>query len=834
MRVPLTWLKDYVSLDGIPVETLADRLTSAGLEVAAIEYIGVPGPAGSDHLVWDPGTIRVGEILAVEPHPDADRLRLVTVAYGADTPRQVVTGAPNVRPGLRVVYATTGATLLNGYSETREPVRLTPRKIRGVQSEGMVVSERELGLSDEHEGILELPEDAPIGMPFQEYMGDVVLEIDLTPNLIRAASVVGVAREVAALFDRPLRLPEPEAQPAGTPVGEAVEIQIDVPALNPRFTATLIRDVTVGPSPAWLQRRLTLAGMRPINNVVDATNYVMLELGQPLHAFDYDRLLARAQAQGDARPVIIMRQATAGERLTTLDDVERDLDPGDILVTDRAGILSIAGIMGGAETEVSESTTRVLLEAASWDFIATRRSANRHGLHSEAAYRFSRGVHPAMAPRGNRRGAALIASLSGGTLAPGIVDAYPLPARPVVIEMAVSEVERLLGVALTAAEIATYLERLEFEVEVEGERLRATVPDHRLDVTIPADLVEEVGRLHGLDRLPATLMADRLPPLRGDRSAKVEARIRDLLVAAGLTETISYRMTSPEREALLEITPDRNGRTEPPYVRLTNPASPDRRVLRRNLLASLIETLQRNVRQREQVALFEIGAVYLPVPGEPLPLEDARLAIALTGAREATTWHGQSEPMDYYDVKGVVDSLLDHLALTDRADYEASTHTGLQPGRTARLLIDGRPVGVLGELHPLVRRAWELPEQRVAVADLDLALLIDLVPDSHPIVPVPRVPSIHQDLAVVVAESVPEADVARVIRTAGGETLSELLLFDVYRGASIPEGTKSLAYALRYQDPELTLTDEQVAGHHARIAAALRDRVSAAIRGEDL
>ncbi|MDQ4074762.1 MAG: phenylalanine--tRNA ligase subunit beta, partial [Chloroflexota bacterium] len=359
MRVPISWLREYVNLDGISVPELAERLTTAGLEVAAIEYIGVPGWDGAEHLVWDPERIRVGEVVSVQAHPDADRLRLVTVAYGEGEPKTVVTGAPNLYEGQRVAYATTGATIINGYSDAREHVTLEPKKLRGILSEGMVLSERELGLSDEHEGIMELPEDAPVGASLQSYLGDVVLDIDLTPNLGRAASIVGVAREVAALFDRELEMPPMEVEGSGSPVEEAVRVEIEVPELNPRFTFNLIRGVEFGSSPAWMQRRLILAGMRPINNVVDVTNYVMLELGEPLHAFDYDKLVERAERSGAEVPTVIMRTAEPGETLKTLDGTLRRLHPDDILVTDTAGILSIAGVMGGAETEVTEETTNV-------------------------------------------------------------------------------------------------------------------------------------------------------------------------------------------------------------------------------------------------------------------------------------------------------------------------------------------------------------------------------------------------------------------------------------------------------------------------------------------
>lgn len=836
MLVPLSWLKEYVDLDGIPIEALAERLTTAGLEVAHIEYIGVPGPADAAHLVWGRETIRVGEIRSVERHPNADRLSLVAVDYGAEQPKTVVTGAPNVRAGQKVAYATTGATVINGYSDEREHVTLEPKKLRGILSEGMVLSERELGLADTHEGILELPADAPVGTPLQEYLGDVVLEIELTPNLGRAASIVGVAREVAALFDRPLRTPALDIQGSGAPVSDALRIEIQVPNLNPRFTATLLRGVKLGPSPAWMQRRLKLVGMRPISNVVDITNYVMMELGQPLHAFDYDRLVERAQRSGAEVPTIIMRMAQAGERLTTLDGVERTLAADDILVTDTAGIISIAGIMGGAETEVSDETTNVLLEAASWDFISTRRSSNRQQLFSEAAYRFGRGVHPAMALRGNLRAAHYMVELAGGELAQGVVDAHPKPRAPVVLDLTAAQVNRLLGTKLTLDEIAGYLRRLDFEVEPTGEAMRVTAPDHRVDIEIPADLVEEVGRVHGLDALPATLLDEEMPPLREDRALVLEERLRDLLVGAGLTETISYAMTAPEREAALLPDPESaKDVSEAGYVTLANPVSLERRVMRRTMLVSAMENLQTNLRHRSRAALFEIGLSYQSHPdASALPTEERRLVLALTGPRESASWLAPAgAEVDFFTGKGVVALLARHLYLGDRVGYEASAHPTFQPGRAATVTLDGQPIGTLGELHPTVRRAHDLPEQRVVLAELNLDRLLAAVPAGFTVQPIARFPAVVQDLAVVVAESIAAGAVEQTIRAAGAANLAGVELFDVYQGAPIPAGQKSLAYSLRYLHPDKTLTDEEVATQHALITQALRSQLNARIRGED-
>ncbi len=832
MRVPISWLQEYVDVRDIPVAALAERLTTSGLEVAAIEYIGVPGP--TSRLAWDENTIKVGEIVAVEPHPNADRLRLVTVAYGADAPKTVVTGAPNVRPGQKVGYAMTGATVLNGYSDAGELITLEPKKLRGILSEGMVLSERELGLSESHEGIMVLPADAPVGDSLQSYLGDIILDIELTPNLGRALSILGVAREVAALYNRPVMEPKMTAVGSGRSVHQAVKIDIRVPELNPRFTATLIRNVKPGESPAWMQRRLKQAGMRPISNIVDITNYVMLEIGQPLHAFDYDKLVERARASGAGIPTIITRVAEPGEMLTTLDGQTRTLRPEDILVCDTAGIISIAGIMGGAETEVSESTKNVLLEAAAWDFISTRRSSNRHLLFSEAAYRFGRGVHPAMASRGNLRAARMMAELCGGELAAGIVDEYPRPAPPVVVPLTALEVNRLLGTSLTLVEITLLLERSAFMVERQGDTLLVTVPDHRLDIAIAADLVEEVGRIYDLDNLPDTLIDEAMPPAMDNRELVLEERIKDWLIGAGLTETISYYLTEPEQERKLYVgAPDAPSTDESEFVRVANPSTLDRRVLRRTLAVSLVENLQTNLRHRERVNLFEVGLVYHPRIGH-LPRETRWLGMAMTGAQSGPSWHGAvGGENDFYTIKGVIEELMRHLHVADRVQYVPGDYPAYQPGRCASMLLDGATIGVIGELHPLARRACGLPDQRIAVAEINLAQLLPAVPQLFKLVPVPRFPPTMQDIAIIVAETVDASRVETIIRRVGGSALSEVTLFDVYQGAQVGEGNKSLAYALKYSHPDKTYTDAEVAAIHGAIAAALRTELSAKIRGED-
>ncbi len=899
MRVPLSWLKDYVDVT-IPVEELAHRLTLAGLEIASVEYIGIPAgdlrgigheghlavPISTDHLVWDREKVVLGHILEVKSHPDADMLVLAVVESGIGEVETVVTGAPNLYPckdqgpldpPLVVPYAREGAELIDGHKDDGSRLVIKPRKLRGIENKSMVCSEKELGISDEHEGILLLESDAEPGTPLQDVIGDVILDIDLTPNLARCFSMLGVAREVAALTGQRVNYPPLEVIATGAPIEGQAAIEIRAPELNPRFMLALIQGVAIKPSPQWLQHRLKLAGMRPINNIVDITNYVMLETGQPLHAFDYDVLVERAGGQA---PTIITRTAAPGEKLRTLDGIERELDTFTELVADTAGALSIAGVMGGIESEVydaagyvldaqgfemeeelrrgkadarPQSTTNILLESANWNFINIRQTlgAQRehgHEIESEAATRFSRGVHPAQAEVGLLRAIEMMRHIAGGEVAQGLLDAYPLPAPEVQVDLPLSEVERILGIALTQDEVARILEGLEFAVErFNGEALRVTVPDHRVDIGFvndpkdqdiaevigQADLIEEIARIYGYDRIPDKLMADVLPPQRANESLEGEERVRDGMVRAGLQEIVSVRLTTPEREAQLVPPGGKSDWPDRSYVTIANPISRDRTVMRHVLLPRMLDTLSANARWRDRQMLFEVGPVYLPVEGETLPAEPRRLGIALMGRRTLLAWqdaaHDDDTPFDYYDLKGIVETLLEGLHLND-VQFEATEHNTFFPGRVARLVIGGKDAGFLGELHPLVRAAFGLPEQPVPVAELDLEILLEQRTGLHRVRSPSNYPAIYQDIALIVDESIPAAEVEAVIREAGGDLLREVRLFDRYRGEQIGEGKKSLAYALTFQADDKTLKDKDADKIRGKIVKALEKKVSAKLR----
>ncbi len=849
MKTPLSWLREFVEIN-LPIEDLAYRLTMAGLEVEEIRFVGLPLPAGKSEggaphqtkisgFAWDPEKIVVGAILEVMPHPNADRLVLTRLDDG-EREHIVLTGAPNLFPykgmgvlakPLKVAYAREGAQIYDGHQPGQVLTTLKRARIRGVESYSMACSEKELGISDEHEGIIILDDDAPVGMPLVDYMGDAVLDIAITPNIARNANILGVAREIAALTNQPLRQPSLEVQANGPRIEGMVSIQIQNPELNPRFVLGLVQNVEIKPSPYLVQRRLRLCGVRPINNIVDATNYAMLEIGEPLHAFDYDVLVQRA---GGKAPTIITRTALPGERLTTLDGVERILDDFTVLVCDTAGSLSIAGVMGGQESEVNPNTRNVLLEGAAWNYINIRKTISSQRLQSEAAYRFSRGVHPAQAERGVRRCLELMRQWAGGVVCQGLVDNYPLPPEDPTVEITTADVERWLGIQLTADEIGDILRRLEFQVQVEGQKVRATAPDHRLDigtgVTGVADLMEEVARIYGYDRIPETRITDELPLQLGNPALEKEERLRDLLVNLGLQEVITYRMTSPEREArrLAPGTPA----NDKPYVVIANPIVGDRNVLRQNLLSSLLEVVERNARIRQRIAIFEISPVFISSEEEDeLPEEQARLAIALTGPRNLPDWQaGDTNPMDFYDLKGVIHEMLTGLKIAN-VRYQPATHPSFHPGKCARVTAGERHLGFIGELHPQVRANYELPPTPLLAGDFDLEAILESIPERFDITPVAAFPPVLEDLAVIVDEALPAEKVEATIRAAGGAMLADLRLFDVYRGDQIGAGKKSLAYNLTYQAPDRTLTDAEAAKIRQRIIRQLEQDLGAKLRG---
>ncbi len=847
MKVPLSWLKEYVDID-LPITDLEYALTNAGLEVEAVHFVGLPLPdlTRLEYKVsgyeWDREKIVVGAVHEVRPHPDADRLVLCQLDDGEQV-HTVLTGAPNLfeysgagplDPPLKVCYAREGATIINAYEPGNNLTTLRRKKIRGVESYSMACSERELGISQEHEGIILLDPEAPTGMPLQDYMGDAVLDIAITPNFARNANIYGIARELAAITGKSLR-PAPISAPWAddAPVIDGkVSLQINEPSVNPRFVLGLIENIEIKPSPYKVQLRLRLAGQRPINNIVDVTNYAMLELGEPLHAFDYDILLKRAKSQGAQAPTILTRLAAPGEELTTLDGEKRKLDDFTVLVCDQSGALALAGVMGGLESEVTEATTSVLLEGAAWNMINTRRTQISQKLSSEAGYRFSRGVHPEMAPKGVLRGLGLMKAWGGGMVYRGLVDEYPLPPEQPTVAISADEVERWLGIRLSAEEIIGILEALAFDCERQADgTVLVTPPDFRLDigkgVVGKADLMEEIARIYGYDRIPETRIADELPPQRGNPPLELEERVRDLLVTAGLQEVITYRMTTPEAEAR-RLAPD-TPPVDRPYVKLMNPINSERAVMRQSLLASVLEIVERNARLQDRIAVFEIGEVFIGSEGGILPDEYSRLVIAMAGAPVFPGWQDNAErAMDFFDLKGVVETLLEGLHVVVK--YEPGQHPSFHPGKCAFITCGERRLGTMGELHPKVAVNYDFDGKIVLAARFDMEALLEAVPELFESLPVPTFPPVIEDLALVVNDAVPADLIEGLIRQTGGSLVTDVRLFDVYRGKQAGVGQKSLAYRVTYQAEDRTLKDKDVARIRNKIVGRLEREVGAVLR----
>lgn len=859
MRVPLSWLSDYVDIT-LPTKELTERLTLAGLEVAGVEQIGD---------WWDPETLVVGHVVGVSPHPDADRLVLVDVDYGGEEPQRVVTGAPNLfayrevdeLPVLKVAFAREGAVLVDAYSdETPRPKKkLKASKIRGVRSAGMVCSERELGISEEHEGIILFPEDAPLGMPLKEYLHDAIIEIELTPDMARCLSVIGIAREVAALTNAALHLPKDDWQATGDDnANDYVAVEIADPDLCNRYTAVMIKDVEIGPSPAWMQQRLTQAGMRPINNIVDITNYIMLEWGQPLHAFDYDILVERAERVGESKPTIIVKRATANEKFTTLDDVNRALDESMLMITDKAGSIAIAGVMGGQESEVNESTKNILLESATFEGINNRRTAAQLRLPSEASYRFARGVPATLNPLAARHAAELMREYAGGRVVPGIVDTYPVPQKEPIVYTTVSDMRRLLGMEVSAEQIVDALQRLDFCVSQvsalqsnapanatfalhrvpEEPLIEAVPPWHRLDIAIPADLTEEIARIIGYEHVGTTLIDDVLPIQRRNDLFQNEETVRDILMGIGLQENINHPLTTPENHEKLnaKFIVDTDKGQPATYVTVANPSVPEKRAMRRSMLVSVLENLARNLRYTDRLMTFEVGRVYLPEKGtDLLPFEDHRVSICVTGPRQMVAFQTLAEAgaeMDFFDLKGIVETLLQRLGFPqERTEYRAQPDTGVFGPRCAEVFVDGKPIGLIGEIHPQVRRAFGVADARISAAELRLLPLQKPQWELQPMQPISTYPPVVEDLAFEVNETVTAHDLKQAIQTAGDDRLVAVELFDIYRGEPLTAGHKSMAYRLTYQSMQRSLNEKEVAHLRQRIIKTVETQTGGKLRG---
>jgi phenylalanyl-tRNA synthetase beta chain len=824
MRVPLSWLRELVELD-TPLHELRQRLTMVGLEVEEVHQVG------SD---WQ--DITIGRIVELEQHPRREALNVARVDLGGRT-MTVVTGAPNLHVGDIVPHVAPGGRLpLVG--------EVGRRDFGGITSEGMVCSGDELHISPDKDGIYIFEPDAPVGQRLEDYLAEVILDIYITANRPDCMSMMGIAREAHALFDAPytpamVRLLDPatahvEGSPGEPSVRELLTVRIEDPAGCPRFTASVVRGIQIGASPHWLQRRLYFSGVRPISNVVDVTNYVMLEVGQPLHAFDRLRL---------GSPNIVVRRAREGERLRTLDGEERRLTASMMVVADERRALSLAGIMGGEDSEIADSTREVVLEGASWDRASIRTASAALTLSTEASRRFGRGVDPDLTALGVARATQLTLELAGGKAAAGLADEYPGRESPRTIPFRLDQIDALIGMHYSPEQVAGTLDALGFPLVKRGEDLVVTVPGwRRFDVEGRADLAEEVGRIVGFDLVPATMLRGALPSPRpdGDGGFADEMHARNTLAAAGLQEVITYSLIDPSLAAELSIEPSSDGADAEASapIQIANPQSVEQSVLRPSLLGSLLLAARSNLRQRERVLVYELARTWHGALA-PLPEERRHVGMVMVGPRnprhfkmmDDSTIAGSSseDTLDYFDLKGVIDSLCG--AFRASIIYVPGRHPSLHPGRTAAVHAAGRRLGMLGQLHPAIAERFDLDAPSVLVAELDFERLLAAREPLLTVQTPSRFPPADRDIAIVVDEDAPHAAIEAAIREAAGPLLESVQLFDVYRGRSIPEGRKSLAFALRYRARDRTLEEDEVGAVHARVEEALRARFRADVRG---
>jgi phenylalanyl-tRNA synthetase beta chain len=825
MRVPLQWLQDYVDVS-VSAAELAEKLTMSGSLVEKVEN-------SAAHLS---GILvaRVDELKRVE---GSDHLWLVTLDVG-DRRQTVVTGAQNLFPGAVVPFIGLGLRLPG----SDQPLK--PRKLAGVVSEGMVCSGRELGINSDHDGILILDTMVEgdravraVGRPLSELLGTWVLELEITPNRPDCLSMIGIAIEVAAFSGVATHLPTAVIEESQPPASQLASVRIEDEDLCRRLAGRVITGVKVGPSPVWLKERLSSAGIRSISNIVDITNFVMLEYGQPLHAYDLDAL---------AGHTLVARRARHGEEITTLDGIKRALHDDMLVISDRDQAVGVAGIMGGLHSEIGDGTTRILLEAANFQPRSIRRASLALGLRSEASSRFEKGLPIALPPLAIDRAAALIVELAGGVVAGGMLDAGRLAAKLRIISFPLSEVRRLLGVEWTAEQIIAGLHALGFTCEPTAPGIiEVTVPWWREDVAESADLVEEVARIVGFDNIPDTLLRGSVPPRPPSPGLRWYGKARTTLLACGLSEGSSPGLTNLRSLELLRpademgdqwleaITPNpeavRSAGALFRTMHVVNPLTPDREYLRPTLLAGLLEALRDNLRLgEERAAFFELDNCSFPRPGE-LPFERRQLAIAMAGRRSARSWASEDASLDFFDLKGIVLELLLKMGIPNPR-IVAVVHPLLHPGRGVNIVVQETTLGFLGELHPLVAARWDLGLHRPYVMEVDFYALADAASAERRFAEYPRLPFAKRDLAVVVDEGRPAEDVLRVIQAAGKNMVAKVTLFDVYRGNQVPEGKKSLACALDLQSAEATLREDEVDKIMGRIRKALQHQVGAAFR----
>jgi phenylalanyl-tRNA synthetase beta chain len=802
MQISLNWLQEYVPVNLDPKE-VGDLLTMAGSEVDAVTEAG----SELDGVV-------VAHIISVSPHPNADKLSLCEVDTGSGT-CSIVCGAQNIKPGDKAPLALTGTTLPNG-------ITIKKTKIRGECSEGMLCSESELALGDNGSGIMILSPHLKPGQPLTESLGikDVIFEISLTPNRPDCLSVIGIAREMAALTHQKVHLPSPALLEKGDATAELTSVTIEDPDLCPRYCARIISHVTIGPSPLWMRRRLESCGMRSINNVVDTTNYVLLEMGQPLHAFD----LALLDQQK-----IVVKRATPGESFTTLDGNERTLPQDALMICDGSKPIALAGIMGGLNTEVSTKTKTVLLESAYFTASGILRTSKKTGIRTESSQRFEKGVDPEGVTRALNRAAQLIAELAGGEINPGFIDTYPhpLPERPA-ITLSTARTNRILGTSLTKSAITNILQDLAFTVEdTDEDTLTVIPPSFRVDSKESIDLIEEIARLFGYDNIPASLPRACSSPPTKDSARLLEKKTAETLVQHGYHEVITYSFISPGDANRLNL-PAHDYRMQ--QLTLLNPLSEDQSIMRTSLIPGLLTTLRKNIFQNNvNLKLFEVGPIFLTQPQEKLPQEVKMVAAVATGLYQEESWHSEKRDVDFYDSKGCMENILHALSITDFSFAPSEGSAFLRTGTALDLMVNGEKAGSVGELHPRVADNFQIP-QKAFIFEMSLSCLLSRFSEQKLFRPLPKYPPVYRDIALLVDDTITVQAVYDVLYRFKNKYIEEITIFDYYKGTSVAAGKKSIAYRFKYQSYDHTLTDREVNALHEDLIKNLYQELGAQLR----
>lgn len=804
MFVSYKWLQDYVDLSGISASELAEKITRSGIEVEGVEVL-------NESLKG----VVIGSILECVEHPNSDHMHICQVDVGEEVPVQIVCGAPNVAKGQKVAVAKVGAHLPGG-------VKIKRAKLRGEVSNGMICSLQELGIESKlvqkeyATGIFIFPKDTEVGADAIALLNrdDQVLELSLTPNRADAASMLGVAYEVAAILNRKVSFPETKLKQVEAKASDYIQVKVDAPKDCLLYTAKVIKNVKIAPSPLWMQTRLMASGIRPHNNVVDITNYILLEYGQPLHAFDYDRLGSKE---------ILVRRAKDGEKIQTLDDTERTLSKEHLVITNGTKPVALAGVMGGANSEVNAETTTVLLESAYFDGTVIRKASRDHGLRSEASSRYERGVDPNRVRTAGERAAYLMEKYADGEVLSGTVEVDHLTVKPVVISITLDKINRVLGTNISVQEVYGIFERLQFETCVDNETFTVTVPTRRGDITIEEDLIEEVARLYGYDNIPKTLPMGTTTPGRLTDDQKKRRVVHQFLEGAGLFQVFTYTLTSEEKVSQYALE-----KREP--IRLSMPMSEEHSMLRLSIVPQLLEVLKYNsARQNENLAVYETGAVFLSNGKNHQPDEEEHLAGAMTGLWVNNQWQGEKKVVDFYVAKGILEGFFAKFGLTNRVEYAPVQIEDMHPGRTAEILLNGEKIGFVGQVHPKIQKELDLKETYV----FELALKPVFKAETEPLqyIAIPRFPSITRDIALVADKGTLAAALEDIIRTAGAPLLTEVHVFDLYEGEHMEEGKKSIAFSLKYADPDRTLTDEEVTKVHEKVLEALKEQAGAVLRG---